>query len=141
MSLPNVTSLEIRQDEIQQEYKDKTLLWDFDEGDFVLIDGKTVEVEGIEYLKVWIKKALLTVRNTLVYKDTDYGSEHHSLIGTSFKPSFTEQELKRMIRETLDKNPFIQRVYNFKITKLGARSKVEFEVISDFGRVYEEVSV
>lgn len=141
MSLPNVTSLEIRQDEIQQEYKDKTLLWDFDEGDFVLIDGKTVEVEGIEYLKVWIKKALLTVRNTLVYKDTDYGSEHHSLIGTSFKPSFTEQELKRMIRETLDKNPFIQRVDNFKITKLGARSKVEFEVISDFGRVYEEVSV
>ena len=141
MSLPNVTSLEIGQDEIQQEYKDKTLLWDFDEGDFVLIDGKTVEVEGIEYLKVWIKKALLTVRNTLVYKDTDYGSEHHSLIGTSFKPSFTEQELKRMIRETLDKNPFIKRVDNFKITKLGARSKAEFEVISDFGRVYEEVSV
>ena len=141
MSLPNVTSLEIRQDEIQQEYKDKTLLWDFDEGDFVLIDGKTVEVEGIEYLKVWIKKALLTVRNTLVYKDTEYGSEHYNLIGTSFKPSFTEQELKRMILEALDKNPFIQRVDNFKITKLGARSNVEFEVISDFGRVYEEVSV
>lgn len=143
MSLPTIAQLEFNEQEITQAPEAqpayRTLQWDFTEGDFVLKDGKTVEVDNKEYLKVWIKKSLLTIRSTLIYEDTEYGSEHHSLIGTNFNPAFTAAELKRMIREALLVNPAITTVSNFRFSQEKSRVKVEFDVGSIFGQVDGEV--
>ena len=38
----------------------KTYLFDFDKGDFVIRDGKLVECDGVDAIKVWIEKILRT---------------------------------------------------------------------------------
>ena len=36
----------------------KSYLFDFDSGDFVVRDGKLVECDGIDAIKIWIEKIL-----------------------------------------------------------------------------------
>ncbi len=143
MSLPQVAQLEVNTEKGQSQDSTvhKTLLWDFTNGEFFLKDGKTIEIEGKEYLKVWIKKALLSRKNTLIYQGTDYGSEHQNLIGKNFKPSFTAEELKRMIRETLLLNTAITNVTNFEFTQEGSMVMVKFVVRSIFGDIDGEVVI
>ena len=38
----------------------KTYLFDFDKGDVVVLDGKLIECDGIEAIKVWIEKIIRT---------------------------------------------------------------------------------
>lgn len=145
MSLPNIAQLEFNIEEITDSTESKTihktLLWDFEEGDFALKDGKVVIVESKDYIKVWIRKALLTIENTLIYKETNYGSGHYSLIGTNFKPTFTKEEYKRTIKEALLFNDAITNVYNFTFTQNNSRMIIGFEVDSIYGRTNEVVTV
>jgi hypothetical protein len=143
MSLPQVAQLEINEEQQTQDniIVHKTLLWDFDKGDFFLKDGKTVEVEGKEYLKVWIQKALLTVKDKSIYIGTQYGSEHHYLIGKVFKPSFMSEELKRMIREALLFNLAITNVDSFEFTQEGSKLIIKFLIRSIFGEINQEVRI
>ncbi|MED1642168.1 DUF2634 domain-containing protein [Brevibacillus agri] len=145
MSLPQIAQLEMPATEITRQARSqtvhKTFLWDFQAGDFVLRDGKLVEVTGIEYIKVWIEKALRTVKDSLIYAGTGYGSEHHSLIGQNFHPDFSRAEYERMIREALLQNDAITQVANFKFTQDGERLSVEFDVTSIYGVTSGEVTV
>lgn len=145
MSLPQIAQLEFPQSEIAQqtmpETVHKTFLWDFEKGDFVLKDGKLIEVDGLEYLKIWIEKALRTVKDSLIYADTGYGSEHHSLIGRNFHPAFSRAEYERMIREALMQNNAITQVANFAFSQDGERLTIDFDVVSIFGSTSGEVTV
>ena len=52
----------------------KSYLFDFDSGDFVVRDGKLVECDGIDAIKVWIEKILHTEKGRYtIYTDTEYG--------------------------------------------------------------------
>lgn len=145
-NLPQLAQLEFYMDELNETEgkrlrKHTTLDWDFDKGDFRLVDGKTVRLFGIDYLRVWIQMALRTVKHTLIYKDSDFGSEHHSLIGVTFKPQFTKAEFERMIREALLVNDAITNVSNFKFSQDGSRMVIEFDVESIYGQQREGVTV
>ena len=96
----------------------KTYLFDFDKGDFVIRDGKLVECDGVEAVRVWIEKILRTEKGRFrVYDNTDYGCHLEDLIiGNSYTPEFIEAELKREIEEALLLNPQISSVTNFKIS-------------------------
>lgn len=96
----------------------KTYLFDFDKGDFVIRDGKLVECDGVEGVRVWIEKILRTEKGRFrVYDNTDYGCHLEDLIiGNSYTPEFIEAELKREIEEALLLNPQISSVTNFKIS-------------------------
>lgn len=107
--------------------------WDFDVGDFVLKDGKLVKLTGIEYLKVWIQKALRTVKDTLIYSGTNYGSNHFSLIGQNFHPDYEKAEYTRLIRECLMQNDAITGVENFSFSQSGAKLTIGFTVQSIYG--------
>ena len=110
--LPQITSLEFFNDEvIESSVVHKSFLWDFETGDFVLEDGRLVEVTGLEYIKIWSEKALRTVMGTLTYES--YGSEHHGLIGKVLDRDFVKSELERTIREALLQNEAIINVSNF----------------------------
>lgn len=97
----------------------KTYLFDFDKGDFVIRDGKLIECDGIEAIKVWIEKILRTEKGRFkIYDNTEYGCHLEDLIiGNSYTVEFIEAELKREIEEALLLNPQISSVANFKISR------------------------
>ena len=108
----------------------KTYLFNFEKGDFVIRDGKLVECDGIEAIKVWIEKILRTEKGRFkIYDNTDYGCHLEDLIiGNSYPIEFTEAELKREIEEALLLNPQINSVTNFKISREKNRLTVTMEV-------------
>ena len=108
----------------------KTYLFDFDKGDFVIRDGKFVECDGVEAIKVWIEKILRTEKGRfMIYDNTEYGCHLEDLIiGNSYTPEFIEAELKREIEEALLLNSQITSVTNFKISREKNSLTVEMEV-------------
>ncbi|QQE75224.1 DUF2634 domain-containing protein [Brevibacillus composti] len=145
MTLPQVAQLEIPEANLIQqtshETVHKTFLWDFAKGDFVLRDGHLVEVTGIEYVKVWVEKALHTMKDSLIYEGTGFGSEHHTLIGQNFHPDFSKAEYERMIREALLQNSAITKVDNFSFDQSGSGLTISFDVVSIFGTTQGAVTV
>ncbi|SDZ19482.1 DUF2634 domain-containing protein [Tindallia californiensis] len=147
MSLPDIAKLEYTENDVVEKQQQresrvyKTLVWDFEKGDFELRDGKTLEADGKKYLKIWIKKTLLTIKSTLIFEETEYGSEHYSLIGSNLKPTFVEEEMKRMIREALIRNSAVRSVSNFEFEQEGSRLKITFDVDSIFGILNGEVGL
>ncbi|GEO28149.1 hypothetical protein AAC03nite_39340 [Alicyclobacillus acidoterrestris] len=107
--------------------------WDFDVGDFKLVDGKLVLLTGLDYLKVWIQKILRTVKGTLLYTDTSYGFEGYSLVGQNFNPAYTQSEYQRMIQDTLLQNSAITAVSGFSFSQVGSLLTISFTVDSIFG--------
>ncbi|MEF3313333.1 DUF2634 domain-containing protein [Paenibacillus sp. GYB004] len=145
MSLPKVAELEFRTEDVAApaaaSVVHSTLAWDFTAGDFVLKDGKTIVLQEVGYLQVWIQKALRTIRDSLIYARTGYGSEHHSLIGKNFKSSFSDSEYERMIREALLQNEAITRVDNFAFSQSGSRLDITFDVQSIYGTTQGTVAL
>lgn len=145
MSLPKISQLDFATDVVESVTETtsvhRTFAWDFERGDFKLDGGRLIELEGVEYLRVWIEKAIRTVKNTFIYKGTGYGSDHHSLIGRTFKRSFTESEFERMLRECLTQNDAITGVTNFVFTPSGSWLTIEFSVMSIYGVTREVVTV
>ena len=140
--LPTIAQLEIDQpSESTSSIVHKTFAWDFEENDFIRVDGKLIEVTGIEYVKIWIKKALYTIRDTLIYKDTGYGSEHYTLIGRTFNLAFSKSEYERMIRKALLENDAITSVSGFEFSQSGSRLLVSFNVQSIYGTTGGEVTI
>lgn len=143
-NLPELAQLEFNEEEITEPAQPTvhaTYAWDFAKGDFILKDGKLVRLTGLDYVKVWAQKALLTVKDSLIYKGTDYGSEHHTLIGRNFKPSFTDAEYERMIREALVVNDAILSVGAFSFSQRGSRLVISFEVVSIYGNTSQQMEV
>ena len=84
----------------------RSYLFDFDTGDFVVRDGKLIECDGIEAVKVWI----------------------------DYSVAFIESELKREIEAALLQNPQIRSVTNMKIIRGINSLTVEMEVtVGDTG--------
>lgn len=114
----------------------KTYLFDFNRGDFVLRDGKLVECDGIEAVKVWIEKIIRTEKNRYsIYVGTQYGCHLEDLIiGNNYTASFVESELKREIEEALLQNPMIISLSGFVLERDKGSITVTAEVnISDTG--------
>lgn len=108
----------------------RSYLYDFDTGDFVVRDGKLVECDGVEAVKVWIEKILRTEKGRFkIYDDTEYGARLEDLIiGNSYSVAFIESELKREIEDALLQNPQIRSVTNIQITRGINTLTVELEV-------------
>ena len=109
----------------------KTFLFDFNSGDFVMRDGKLIECDGIDAIKVWIEKILRTEKDRYkIYDNTEYGCHLEDLIiGNSYTAEFIEAELKREIEDALKQNPRISSVTNFKITRNTNAITVNLEVV------------
>ena len=130
--LPQIAKLEFINDEIiESSVVHKSLLWDFEAGDFVLKDGRLVEADGLEYIKIWVEKALRTRMGTLIYES--YGSEHHGLIGRVLDRDFVKSELERTIEEALFKNEAVLNVSNFVFEFEEELLMIKFTVSTIFG--------
>ncbi|TCO69495.1 DUF2634 domain-containing protein [Marinisporobacter balticus] len=121
----------------------KSFLFDFDKGDFILQDGRLVNVEDIEALKVWIEKVLRTEKFRFeIYKNVDYGVALEDLIGQTLPRQFVESELKREIRESVIKHPMVSDISNLIAEQDGSKLKISFKVnLVDGNTVNTEVNI
>ena len=122
----------------------KSYLFDFTTGDFIVRDGKLIECDGIESIKVWIEKILRTEKGRYpIYDNPEYGCHLEDLIiGNSYTAEFIEAELKREIEDALKQNSQITSVTNFKITRNKNAITVTLEVVlNDEGRNTVTVTV
>lgn len=117
----------------------KEIAWDFIENKPV-IDINTHEfviVEGIEALKVWIYKTLLTERYAYEIYSDDYGNEVTRLVGKGYTRGYSESEATRFDKESLMVNRYI-----YDVRKKEARfydSTLDVTLIID--SVYGEVNI
>lgn len=113
--LPKIAELQINMENTTKTPDNgKSFLFDFKSGDFALQNGKMIEVEGIDSLKIWIQKTLLTEKNKYqIYKGTDYGVSLEDLIVGKYPTDFTRNEIQREITEALLINPNVSTVTNF----------------------------
>ena len=109
----------------------KSYMFDFENGDFVVRDGKLIKCDGIDAIKVWIEKILRTEKGRYpIYDNTEYGCHLEDLIiGNSYTAEFIEAELKREIEDALKQNPQITSVTNFNITRNTNAITVTLEVV------------
>lgn len=122
----------------------KSYLFDFENGDFVVRDGKLIECDGIDAIKVWIEKIIRTEKGRYtIYADTEYGCHLEDLIiGNSYTVEFIEAELKREIEDALKQNSQIKSVTNFQIIRSKHSITVTLEVVlNDEGRNTVTVTV
>ena len=122
----------------------KSYMFDFENGDFVVRDGKLIECDSIDAIKVWIEKILRTEKGRYkIYDNTEYGCHLEDLIiGNSYTAEFVEAELKREIEDALKQNPQITSVTNFNIIRNKNAITVTLEVVlNDEGRNTVTVTV
>ena len=122
----------------------KSYMFDFENGDFIVRDGKLIECDGIDAIKVWIEKILRTEKGRYpIYDNTEYGCHLEDLIiGNSYTAEFIEAELKREIEDALKQNPRITSVTNFNIIRNKNAITVTLEVVlNDEGRNTVTVTV
>lgn len=90
----------------------REIAWDFIKNE-PIIDKTTNEfviAEGIEAIKIWIYKTLLTERYAYEIYSDDYGNEVSTLIGQGYTRGYSEAEATRYDKEALLVNPYILEV-------------------------------
>jgi len=131
--LPKIAQLEFNNQEIKTDLPPlgKSFLYDFKKGDFVMRNGKLVEVHGLETLKQWILKVLKTERFRFrIYKDIPYGVTLEDLIGSNLPRAFVEAEIKREVTESLVEHTHIQAIQEWQFIRDGTWMRIKFRVIT-----------
>ena len=111
--------------------------WDFLKDKPIIKNNEFVIVEGKEAIKVWIYKAIKTVRYQYPIYSWDYGCEINSLIGQNYTKGLTKSESERYIKEAILINPYITDV---KIIDINS-SKDILSVSIQVDTIYGEVNV
>ena len=111
--------------------------WDFLKDKPIIKNNEFVIVEGKEAIKVWIYKAIKTVRYQYPIYSWDYGCEINSLIGQNYTKGLTKSESERYIKEAILINPYIT---NVKIIDINS-SKDILSVSIQVDTIYGEVNV
>ena len=84
--------------------------WDYIKDEPLIENNEFVIVEGNNAIKVWIYKAIKTVRYQYPIYSWDYGCEISSLIGQKYTKGLTKSEAERYIKEAILINPYITDV-------------------------------
>jgi hypothetical protein len=113
----------------------KEYAWDFENNKFLLRDGKFIIVEGKEALKVWIWKALNTLKITYSIYSDNYGHEFDSIVGQGFSSGLVQSEAKRLVEECLLVNPHITGIANFTTNNDDDTLAISFTALTDQGEV------
>lgn len=124
---------------IEEKTIGKSFIFDFEKGDFLVKDGKLIEVEGIEAIKIWIEKVLKTEKFKFkVYKtgsENEYGVTILELINSGHPQFFIQAEIQREIEEALLRNPDIKSVNNFNFVRNKRTLIVNFTVNTIYGSI------
>jgi hypothetical protein len=122
----------------------KSFLFDFEQGDFILIDGKVQEVEGEQALKVWIRKILKTEK--IKYKiyeiiDNSYGISLIDYLNSDLPMGFIYASIQSEIDRALTSHPDIINVTGYDFERATRGVKVSFIITTTYGQIDEGVSI
>jgi len=122
----------------------KSFLFDFEKGDFILIDGKPQEIEGEKALKVWINKILKTEK--IKYKiyeiiDNTYGVTLIDYLSSDLPTGFIYAGIQRSVTDALLKHSEVNAVNDFNFERTAMGLIVSFTVLSTYGEINEGVSI
>lgn len=130
---PEITELEINiePEAVEREPIGMSYLYDFQKGDFVLQNGRLVEVHGIDSLRVWVEKVLRTEYGRFrIYKEVEYGVILEDLIGSNYPRDFVEAEIEREVTTALLRHEHIISVENWDFERDGSTMRVWFTVVT-----------
>jgi hypothetical protein len=113
----------------------KEYAWDFDNNDFLLIDGKFQKVTGKDAVKVWVMKAMRTQRYRYQAYSWNYGHELEDLIGKGLSQEALTSEIERCTKETLMINPYITSITNLDLEISDNKITASFIVNTIYGEV------
>lgn len=112
----------------------KEYAWDYANDCPILKDGKTVVVEGLEAIKVWIYHTLKTQRYRFLAFGWNYGNELENLIGSTFSESAKKEEVKRYLEEALLNN-YITSIESVEVISTSDVVNASFKAITIYGAV------
>ena len=109
--------------------------WDYLKDEPLIENNEFVIVEGNEAIKVWIYKAIKTVRYQYPIYSWDYGCEISSLVGQKYTKGLTKSEAERYIKEAILINPYITDVKIIDINFSEDILSVSIQVDTIYGEV------
>jgi uncharacterized protein (UPF0276 family) len=104
--------------------------FDFNTGTFT---GAIVEKK--DAIKIWIFNALRTPRYRHLIYSWDYGSETDDLLRRTYTKEYLETECKRMVKECLTMNSYINDISNFSVTINDNKTNISFAANTIYGEV------
>ena len=122
--------------EIPREYK-----YDFNKREIILQHGSPRLVEGVEAIKIWIYKTLLTQRGYYMAYSFNYGQDYEDLIGSGLSIEALKSEAKRMTEEALFDNENILKIEDFDASISGDKIEISFTAITKYGNIGMEVQI
>lgn len=113
----------------------KEYAWDFDNNDFLLVDGKNIIVSGKEAVKVWIWKVLQTAKNRYKAYTSNFGNELENLIAQGLSNAALRSETERYLKETILVNSYINGISDINLSFDDSMMNVEFTATTVYGEV------
>lgn len=95
--------------------------------------GNILIVTGIDAIKIWILKTLMTPRAKYEIYTYLYGNDFEMLIGEMNQKAYIKSEIKRYIKEALLVNYYIKDLSNFKIEFEGSKIYISFKIHTIYG--------
>ena len=112
-------------------FNGKAFLYDYQKGEFILKNGKMVEVTGNAAIEAWIEKLIRTEKFRFnVYEGVDYAVTIEELIGSIWPRGFVEAEIKREITEAALSNTYIEDLIEWSFERDGSYLIINFTVIT-----------
>ena len=111
--------------------------FDFQKGDFIIINGRPKMTVGSERIKNWVQKILNTQKGRYkIYNGTGYGINiEDTFVGKNYNRDYIRSEVKREITEMLTANEDIVSIDNFNMEVDGSLLTVSFTVNSVYGDI------
>lgn len=110
-----------------------TYLFDFEKGEFVIKDGKLVEANELESIKIWIEKKIRTDKFKFKiykkdYENDEYGVTVKNLLGKKLPEKLIQSEIKRELEKEIIVNPKINKLKRWNILVDGSKVQINFAV-------------
>lgn len=115
--------------------------FDFSSGCLLVTDGQMHRVTGLEALKVWMYKALLTARGRFAAYSDSFGSDLEDLVGSAYSPAAARAEAQRMVTEALLVSPYISSVSGVDVALAGGVLAIKCSVATAYGSADMEVTL
>lgn len=109
--------------------------WDFQANKPVWRGGNPVFVTGARAVLVWAWNALHTERFAHDVFSADYGLDSGVLLGQSYTEQVRRSEAIRVVRETLQTNPYITNVSQVSVSFEGSSLRLNFKLATIYGEV------
>lgn len=106
---------------------------DYEAGVPVWESGNPVFVTGLEAVKGWAWRALMTARYRYAVFSWSYGCELEALIGHPYQADTKRSEAERYVREALLVSPYIREARAKNIRFEGSTLHMEVEISTVYG--------